>query len=186
MKDEFVLVVWSKTLTGIRTGDREEERELWGTRINQGHTQIAVNSEGHFQSWTVSAKKKERWHFSLIPSKLKELLESHIDKYDLKSGDFLIQELDSHIANVWLKEACKQLQITPLNLHDLRKAYLTGLRLSGIPLEAAIDLMVGWKKIDTAKDHYLMMKLAPVDPYVRKLFEPIPTEVRKSFLTYAS
>jgi len=186
MKDEFVLVVWSKTLTGIRTGDREEERELWGTRINQGHTQIAVNSEGHFQSWTVSAKKKERWHFSLIPSKLKELLESHIDKYDLKSGDFLIQELDSHIANVWLKEACKQLQITPLNLHDLRKAYLTGLRLSGIPLEAAIDLMVGWKKIDTAKNHYLMLKLARVSSYVRKLFEPIPTEVSKSFLTYVS
>jgi len=186
IKDEFELVIWSKILTGIRTGKREEERELWGTRINQGNTQIAIDSEGHFQSWTVSAKKRERWHFSLIPSKLKELLETHITKYRPKSGDFLIQDLMPYVANAILKQACRELGITPLNLHDLRKAYLTGLRLCGIPLEAAIDLMVGWKKIDTAKTHYLMMKLAPVDLYVKALFEPIPTEIRKSFLIYAS
>jgi len=187
MKDEFELVVWTKTLTGIRTGNREEDRELWGTRVGGDKpTQIALDSEGHFQSWTVYAKKRERWHFNLISKKLKDLLETHIAKYRLRSGDFLIQELTPDMANRLLKEACMKLGITPLNLHDLRKAYLTGLRLCGIPLEAAIDLMVGWKKIDTAKDHYLMMKLAPIDPYVRNLFEPIPTEIRKSFLTYVS
>jgi len=184
LKDEFELVVWSKILTGIRTGSREEERELWGTRINQGATQIVVDSGGRFQSWTVYAKKEERWHFDLIPNKLKELLESYIAKYPLKSGDFLIQELRPHTANPLLKQACIKLGITPLNLHDLRKAYITGLRLCGIPLEAAIDLMVGWKKMDTAKTHYLMMKLTPLDPYVRDLFEPIPSEVKTSFFTY--
>jgi len=44
--------------------------------------------------------------------------------------------------------------------------------------------MVGWKKIDTAKDHYLMMKLAPVDSSVRDLFEPITSEVKRSFFIY--
>ena len=121
-----------------------------------------------------------------MPDKARTLLEAHIRKYDLKSGDFLIQDLIDDLANAVLKKACRELGITPLNLHDLRKAYLTGLRLCGIPLEAAIDLMVGWKKIDTAKNHYLMLKLAPVDPYVRSLFEPIPTEIRKSFLIYVS
>jgi len=184
-KDEFELAVWSKILTGIRTGSREEERELWGTRIGGDKpTKIALDSEGHFQSWTVYAKKGERWHFNLIPNKLKELLETHIAKYGLKSGDFLIQELMPHTANPLLKQACIKLGITPLNLHDLRKAYLTGLRLCGIPLEAAIDLMVGWKKIDTAKDHYLMMKLAPVDPSVRDLFEPVTSEVKRSFFIH--
>jgi len=186
MKDEFELTIWTKDLTGIRTGKAEKESELWGTRINQGKTQIALDSEGRFKSWTVWAKRKEQWFFDLIPSKLKDVLETHTAKYGLKSGDFLIQELSSHVANALLKKACRELGITPLNLHDLRKAYLTGLRLCGIPLEAAIDLMVGWKKIDTAKTHYLMMKLAPVDPYVRELFEPIPTEIRKSFMTYVS
>jgi len=184
MKDEFKNTVWAKILTGIRTGDRREERELWGTRINQGKTHISVDSEGHVKSWTISAKKGERWHFDLMPDRIKSLLEAHIAKYDLKSGDFLIKELTPEIANALLKQACRELRITPLNLHDLRKAYLTGLRLCGIPLEAAIDLMVGWKKMDTAKTHYLMMKLAPVDPYVRDLFEPIPSEVKRSFFTY--
>jgi len=186
MHDEFELTNWVKILTGIRTGDRKEERELWGLRINQGKSQVAIDQEGHVKSITVFAKKREQWHFEIMPDKARTLLEAHIRKYDLKSGDFLIQDLIDDLANAVLKKACRELGITPLNLHDLRKAYLTGLRLCGIPLEAAIDLMVGWKKIDTAKNHYLMLKLAPVDPYVRSLFEPIPTEIRKSFLIYVS
>jgi len=186
MHDEFELGVWVKILTGIRTGNRKEERELWGVRINQGKSQVTIDQEGHVKSITVFAKLREQWHFEIMPDKARSLLEAHIKKYGLKSGDYLIQDLTGDLANGILKKACRDLGITPLNLHDLRKAYLTGLRLCGIPLEAAIDLMVGWKKIDTAKNHYLMLKLAPVDPYVRKLFEPIPTEVSKSFLTYAS
>jgi len=186
MHDEFNLAVWLKILTGIRTGDRKEERELWGLRINQGKSQVAIDQEGRVKSITVFAKRREQWHFEIMPDKARTVLEAHIKKYDLKSGDCLMQDLSDELANAILKKACRELGITPLNLHDLRKAYLTGLRLCGIPLEAAIDLMVGWKKIDTAKNHYLMLKLAPVDPYVRSLFEPIPTEVSKSFLTYVS
>jgi len=186
-KDEFEVTAWAKLLCGIRTGNREEQRELWGTMINgEGRTRIAVDSEGHVKSWTVFAKRNEIWRFDLMPRKLQDILEAHIAKYQLKSGEYLLRELDSALANRILKKACRDLGITPLNLHDLRKAYLTGLRLCGIPLEAAIDLMVGWKKIDTAKTHYLMLKLARVSAYVRKLFEPIPTEVSRSFMTYVS
>lgn len=148
-----------KRVSGIRTGDRTTEKELWGTRIGVGQTRILLDSEGRFQLWEVFAKKDEVWTIrkDTIPSGVVKELEDYIRERGLKQGDFLLSDKRETIRAV-LKEACVRGGLVPLSLHDLRKYYGTALALSGIPLEVAIDLNVGWKNIQTLKDHYLMIK----------------------------
>lgn len=149
-----------KRTSGIRTGSRENETELWGTRIGEGKTRILLDSEGRFQLWEVFAKKSERWTIrrDTIPPGIVNELEEYIRERGLKQGDFLLPDRFPHTARAVLKEACVRGGLVPLSLHDLRKYYGTALAFSGIPLEVAIDLNVGWKDIKTLKEHYLMIK----------------------------
>lgn len=153
------LVFNLKRASGIRTGDKEKERELWGTRIGEGKTRILLDSEGRFQLWEVFAKKSETWTIrrNTLPAGIVKELEDYIRERGLKHGDFLINA-NVHTIRAVLKEACVRGGLVPLSLHDLRKYYGTALAFSGIPLEVAIDMNVGWKDIKTLKEHYLMIK----------------------------
>ena len=42
--------------------------------------------------------------------------------------------------------------------HDMRKISITWLFVMGVPLELAVMINVGWKDLNTAKDHYLHMR----------------------------
>jgi len=159
-RDELLLVVYLKATTGIRTGSRTAERELWGTRLQAGKTSLQI---GERIDWTVFAKGKEIWHITFLPQKVSELLRKHISKWQIKAGQYLIQSLWFDEARLLLKQVCAALNIPPLNLHDLRKVYLTGLCLSGIPLETAVELNVGWKDLNTARKHYLEVKALNAD-----------------------
>ncbi len=167
IKDELWLIISVKVATGIRTGDRKAERELWGTRINAGKTNLEFRA-GKVEGWTVFAKRREIWHISYLPEKVRLGLVRHISKYGIKSGEPLIQALTDHRALELLAQICKSLDIERLDLHAFRKAYLTGLCLSGIPLETAVELNVGWKDINTARKHYLQIKALNADKEYNK------------------
>lgn len=156
-KDEFALAFAIKVTTGIRTGERKKERELWGTKIKQGQTSLQI-TDGKLMDWEVFAKKKEVWKITLLPVDILKELVNHVGKYELKPGDFLIQELTTPKALKALRQLCKKVGIESLRLHDLRKVYLTGLCLAGVPLETAVTINVGWKDLNTARDHYQMIK----------------------------
>ncbi len=156
-RDELEVVFNVKPTSGIRTGDRTEERELWGTKISAGKTNLQFAS-GEFVDWGVHAKMNESWHITFLPPKVIALVKNHIDKYNLRQGDLLISKLRPDRANKALAEICGNLGIEKLRLHDFRKIWLTGLCLSGVPLETAVDLNVGWKDINTARKYYLEIK----------------------------
>ena len=50
---------------------------------------------------------------------------------------------------------CARAQLVP---HDLRKISITWLFVMGVPLELAVMINVGWKDLNTPKDHYLHMR----------------------------
>lgn len=155
-REEFKLIFNSKITTGIRTGNRKKETELWGTRINAGKTALTYPFN-HVMSWKVLAKRNERWNITHMPQRVKEMLRRHIERHSLGTRDYLIQ-MPATKANDMLQHLCEQLGISKLTLHDLRKTYITGLCLSGVPLEVAVDLNVGWKDLNTAKKYYLHIK----------------------------
>jgi integrase len=170
-REEMNLAVGVKVASGIRTGDHKKERELWGTRINEGKTNLQISVEGSISDWIVFAKKGEIWHVRYMPQRLRTELIAFIRKYKLKNGDYLMQALSIENARKYLKDICESLGIPPLRLHDLRKVYLTGLCLAGIPLETAVDLNVGWKDLNTAKKHYLEIRAMNADKEYDKFSE---------------
>jgi hypothetical protein len=158
--DEMILVALLKVTTGIRTGSRQAGRELWGTKVGGSEKETRVTlTNGSFLGMVVNAKKDQRWYIqpTTVPKEVTEKLERHITKYAIGNGEYLIQELTPSPANSFLKGVCQALTITEMRLHDFRKAYLTGMCLAGVRLEYAVDMNVGWRSIETARKHYLMV-----------------------------
>ena len=158
--DEMILALNVKATTGMRTGSRKAGRELWGMKLagNEGETRV-VFLNGKFLGMVVHAKKGIEWYVqpATLPCEVSDMLEQHIMKYDIRSGDYLIQELTPSRAGGVLRGVCRSLGITGLRLHDLRKAYLTGMCLAGVRLEYAVAMNVGWRSIEVARKHYLMV-----------------------------
>jgi len=174
-RDELRLVLWIKPTTGIRTGmmnygSEVLERELWGTRIGAGKTNLQI-VDGKIADWTVFAKRKEVWHIRFMPAKVRDLLISHVRKYRIQQGEPLLHELTARVASRALAAICRSLGICELRMHDLRKVYLTGLCLSGVPLETAVELNVGWLDLNTARKHYLQVKALNAGDEYSKMVE---------------
>ena len=171
-RDELRLVLLLKATTGIRTGamtcrGKFLELELWGTRLGEGKTNLQIMN-GQFLDWIVRAKGNEVWHIKYMPPKVMRLLLSHVANYRIGQGGPLIQELKTGQALRALKCVCRNLALPNLVLHDFRKVYLTALCLSGVPLETAVELNVGWLDLNTARKHYLQVKaLNAGDEYMK-------------------
>jgi len=171
---EWETVILTKASTGMRTGSRHQERELWGTKIGLGQTNITILPEGKIV-WNVLAKKAERWEINLIPDRLKEALTK---LYKLRNhGDYLIKNPPEFYLSI-LKKVCAELDLNPpLQLHDMRKIFVTFLWLSGFPLEALDQINVGWKDLNTAKRHYL---------HIAKMMGETLTKQQQTFNNYLS
>jgi integrase len=156
---QLELIFLLKITTGIRTGDRDAERELWGTKIAAGQSPIYFDQNGGFLTWNVFAKRGEKWTITkeTIPAEVKYWLDAHVKRYNLKPGDFLIP-ISLGRAHAIRRAIMQEEGFSNLSFHDFRKAYLTGLVLAGVPLEIAVELNVGWRDINTARTHYLTVK----------------------------
>lgn len=153
-RDEIELILNVKAGTGIRTGNRKNEREFYGTKIGEGKTYLSVINDSFI--WHVFAKRGEEWDINFIPNRLRSLIVNFVRKYNFRRGDYLIQVLyPPSKANKILAKACEELNIPKLILHDFRKIYISFLVRARIPLESAIKRNVGWKDIGTAYKHYL-------------------------------
>jgi hypothetical protein len=150
-----------KRRLGPRTGNKKTEKEVWGTKINAGLTNLILDGNGKVLVYDVWAKKDERWKIpaNLWPTELKEEVERYVAKRGLKNGDFLIQKMTEDRANAILKMACAAGGIqTPLELHDMRKWFATSGVLAEVPMQDLADFGVGWKNLQTMKEFYVMIK----------------------------
>jgi hypothetical protein len=173
--DEMELIVTCKNTVGIRTGHRKEQRELWGTVINNPKTDSATSLlvdltgggtdvyRARVLNWTVFAKKSETWELSRDALEtysslgLIEKLENFITRRHLKNGDYLIS-MDVARARAILKRMCQVAELSHYTLHDLRKIAATRAILAGVHLETVAEMGVGWKDVATLKEYYVTIK----------------------------
>jgi len=154
-------MIWVKVTTGIRTGDPKEKRELCGLTMDKMRI---IGEQVIFDG--ILAKKNEIWNdVRPSPQACRYLLEylSYKNEVGLGKCEYVFCNSNgspvtgSQLAR-WFREARKIAGITkPCTPHTLRKTYLSWLVSSGVPLEIAIDLNVGWKDIATAKKYYLVI-----------------------------
>lgn len=174
------LAIRLKSLIQIRTGDHEEQRELWGIVINNpsnSGSSLLVDDDGRVQHLTAKCKGQETWE---IPREafqatvgldrvqgineteppLLVQLETFIHNWRLKTGDYLFDEerLSSARSNKILEKQSALAGLSDLNLHDMRKVSATSLALAEVRVEDAINFGVGWKDSATYLKYYMAIK----------------------------
>lgn len=161
------LTIHAKSTLQVRTGDHGEQREWWGTVINNpssAGSSLLVSQDGRLIHWTVKCKGRETWEidreaFAACPGLIEEF-ERFIKNYQLKTGDYLINESDfpKERSRAILKEQAKLSELTHYVLHDFRKISATRLILADVRVEDAINFGVGWKDSATFLKHYVAIR----------------------------
>lgn len=160
-------IVQFKIATQMRTGEPKDERELWGIKKGPEHKSYLIMSNPNEYRLHVYAKRGEEWDITWLPKKLRVQL---WDLYNqMLNGELLMKDMEvNKYRREWRKITTKVFGRN-LTLHDMRKASITWFYVMGIPLEIATVLNVGWKDLNTPRDHYLeirkLLKLSTLEKY---------------------
>ena len=144
-----------KLCAQMRTGNRAKDRGLMGIKIGmESPSYIWMTSPDEFKIHVVE-KKGEEWDITWLPRRVRERMWT---LYCQRSkGEPLFSFPVSRLRNMMgdVTEKLLDFRMTP---HDLRKISVTWLYVMGVPLELAVEINVGWKDLNTPKDHYLHMR----------------------------
>ncbi len=144
-----------KLCAQLRTGKRSEDRGLMGIKVGAGNpSYIIMNGPDDFRIHVVE-KRGEEWDIAWLPRRVRERLWSLYKTRE--TGDPLFSFSVGKLRKAF-GEATQihiGVRLTP---HDLRKVSITWLFVMGVPLELAVMINVGWKDLNTPKDHYLHMR----------------------------
>jgi integrase len=151
---EAELILDGKIVWKIRTGNLNDERELFGIKRGMGETSLVMNSPNEM-IFKTKAKLRERWDITWTPTKVRELL---WEIYNTRKDGEAIFQLNLNEFRRVFKENCVKNGLPPLTLHDLRRVSITWLYIMGVPLEVAIELNVGWTDFNTVKKHYIRLR----------------------------
>jgi hypothetical protein len=155
---EMGLALKFKIVSQARTGGADykrkegDDRGLMGIRVgSEGTSYLIMESKDEFRSHVLE-KRREEWDITWIPEPIRK------DIYKLyrkkKVGETLFSMDINKFRNTWRKISLKYFG-KYYKLHDMRKISITWLYVMGVPLEIATVLNVGWKDMNTPRDHYL-------------------------------
>lgn len=155
---EMGLAMKFKTVSQARTGalnhmGREgDDRGLIGIRVgSEGTSYLFMESADKF-SCSLLEKKREDWPINWIPEPIrKELFKLYKTR---EMGEPLFSFDIDDLRKKW-KEITEKHLGKYYKLHDMRKVSVTWLYVMEVPLEIATVLNVGWKDMNTPRDHYL-------------------------------
>ena len=136
----------------MRTGDRKEERGLFGLhKGSKTKSWIIMDDADHFQ---IEAYEKmgEEWAISWLPERVRNELWEHYQT--VKLGEPLFNVSMDKFRKDFGDMTEKYCEVRMI-LHDLRKVSLTWLYVCGVRLEVATRINVGWKDLSTADRHYV-------------------------------
>ena len=153
--DEVGLAAEFKLISQMRTGVRSDGRGLMGIRVGTEYpSYIFMNGPDDFRIHVLE-KMREEYDITWIPRRVRERLWELYQQRE--KGDYLfsfrVDKLRKLISE--LSEIYTYVRLVP---HDLRKVSITWLFVMGVPLELAVMINVGWKDLNTPKDHYLHMR----------------------------
>ena len=144
-----------KTTSQMRTGNRTDGRGLMGIHVGAGNPSYIVMNGPDDVRIGVVEKLRMGWDITWIPRRVRERLWALYQTRE--NGDplfnFSVKEFRDTIGDV--SEKHLGVRLIP---HDIRKVSITWLFVMGVPLELAVMINVGWKDLNTPKDHYLHMR----------------------------
>ena len=143
-----------KIVTQMRTGVRSKGRGLMGIHIGEGSSFLIMDGPDEYR-FQVLEKMRETWDIIWLPEKLKLRLWEIYKKRD--RGEPLFSFNVDRFRKAVKEESLKHIGVEFVP-HDLRKVSITWLYVMGVPLELAVMINVGWKDLNTPKDHYLHMR----------------------------
>jgi hypothetical protein len=152
---DFRIASELKLTSQIRTGVRSDDRGMMGIRVGMGSPSYILMDGPDEIRFHVLEKRRDEWDITWIPRSLRLKLWELYQKR--RTGeplfDFKIDEYRKAVKEESLKHI--GVELVP---HDLRKISITWLFVMGVPLELAVMINVGWKDLNTPKDHYLHMR----------------------------
>ena len=143
-----------KIVGQFRTGVRKAGRGLMGIHIGEGSSYLIMDGPDEYR-FQVLEKMRETWDIIWLPEKLRLSLWELYKKRERGEPLFTFRVEDFRKAVK--EESLKHIGIEMVP-HDLRKVSITWLYVMGVPLELAVMINVGWKDLNTPKDHYLHMR----------------------------
>lgn len=146
-----------KLVAQMRTGKRLDERGFFGIRKGtEGRSYLLMSgSEAQDFRCHVLEKMSEEWDITHLPEAVRVGLFKIYE--ETKDGAFIFNRFEETLIKAW-KAATKKHIGTAFTLHDLRKVGVTWYYACRIPLEIATSLNVGWKDLNTPRDHYLHLR----------------------------
>lgn len=153
--EEARLMLRFKIASQMRTGDLEDNRELFGLRHDsQGQNYIKFLNDDQYVGH-IYAKRSEEWDLIWLPQWVKDHLKAHLENVPLGEPVWSVSKAD--LRRVF-GAASKKVTGRRLILHDCRKISVTWLYVLGVPAEVACMINVGWLDVGTAFKHYLDAK----------------------------
>jgi len=143
-----------KIVSQMRTGVRAKGRGMMGIRRDEGNSYLIMSGPDEFR-FQVLEKMRETWDITWIPQSLRLRLWELYQKR--KTGEPLFSFRIQDFRKAVKEESLKHIGVEMVP-HDLRKISITWLFVMGVPLELAVMINVGWKDLNTPKDHYLHMR----------------------------
>lgn len=148
----------AKIAMGARTGSTIEERGWSGIKVGSQGKSYAIFKDPDDWQINLFEKQSEEWVIHWLPKRIAaSLYEIYKEK---KMGDLLIAESDHDVQNkrdTWYK-ASEEIIGFKCYFHDFRKVFVTWIVIMGVPLEIAAGFNVGWKDLNTLRDHYLHIR----------------------------
>lgn len=156
MPENMRIGIMYKVLTQSRTGNLKTEKGFFGLKKNTGKSYLSMTGSGvnDFRCHQLE-KMNEEWDITYLPEIVRKGLWEIYQK--IQDGEQIFQFNTSAYVKIW-KINTKKIIGTELSLHDLRKISVTWFYVCGLPLEIATSLNVGWKDLNTPRDHYLHMR----------------------------
>jgi len=155
---EMAVAVRLKIVTQMRTGKMNhngvegDDRGLFGIRVGSEGSSYILMSEGAEYRFHVREKMREEWDITWFPDTIRRQVKAiYVQR---EAGEPLFSFKRTELWDAWNKVTEKHLGMY-FKLHDLRKVSITWLYVMEVPLEIATVLNVGWKDMNTPRDHYL-------------------------------
>lgn len=156
MPEEYRLAIMFKIVTQIRTGSRVKDTGFYGLKKGNGNISYLIMDSPASYRCHVLEKMREEWDITHIPIDVATRLFELYNK--TAEGDQVFGSINKQkLRRLWKAATLKEIG-TEFTLHDLRKISITWFWVCGIPLEIAVSLNVGWKDLNTPKDHYLQLR----------------------------
>lgn len=179
LDEELKTVVMFKTVAQMRTGSMSDNRGLSGLRKGEGQSYMIFNSLDDYRI-KVYEKRGEMWDITQIPKEVRERIYKLYE--NTKEGDFVFKNVQQLGAKFGVLTK-KYFGIT-MHFHDLRKISVTWYYALGVPLEIATMLNVGWKDLNTPKEHYLHLRQLMKKTEKKNYAEQIPNWFKEGIEEY--